>query len=231
MVLLKKMLNLSRCQTILPMQQEQDYKMYRIAKTVFLLGLIVTFSAFVDVSAPAINRHELTAPSMMPKKPTFALDKQTPLHPILQEVLLPTKGGLVRGVDFGMTRDQINLLENGCGESAGDYRSRYSIACSIPDLAAFADVVYDFQPDGSMDMVTIDYYLKDAYLTKAIYHDLLLYFGKQYGQKLYTDADGYSVWELQRSTVDGSKHQMALYVKKVGRGEDSGVSIQFVRKS
>ena len=204
--------------------------MVRIAKTLFLLGMIITFSAFIDVKAPAINRQELTAPSMMPKKPTFAMNKQEPLHPLLVEVLLPSKGGLVRGMDFGMTKDQINALEEACGESAGDFRSRFSIACSIPELSAFADVIYDFQPDGKMDMVTIDYYLNDPYLTKAIYHDLLQYYGKRYGAKYYTDADGYVVWETERNATDGERHNMALYLGTVGRGADSGISIQFVMK-
>jgi hypothetical protein len=192
--------------------------------------MIVSFSAFIDVKAPAINRQELTAPSMMPKKPSFALNKQEPLHPLLVEVLLPSKGGLIRGVDFGMNRQQINLAEDACAEEIGDYRSKYSIACSIPELAAFADVVYDFQPDGRMDMVTIDYYLQDPYLTKAIYHDLLQYYSKHYGAKYYTDADGYAIWETERKNADGSRHAMALYLKKMGRGDDSGITIQFVMK-
>lgn len=205
--------------------------MRRLAQTVFLLGLIICFSAFVDVEAPAINRQELTAPSMMPKKPSFALNKQEPLHPLLMEVLLPGKGGLIRGVDFGMTRAQINALEDACEEDAGDFRSRYSIACSIPEMAAFADVVYDFQPNGKMDMVTIDYYLNDSYIAKAIFHDLLKFYAKQFGDKYYTDADGYVTWETERRSTDGSHQNLAVYLKKIGRGEDSGVSIQFVKKS
>ncbi len=213
------------------MQQEQDYNMRRIAKTVFLLGLIISFSAFIDVEAPAINRQELTSPSMMPKKPSFALNKQEPLHPLLMEVLLPGKGGLIRGVDFGMTREQINTMEDACEEDAGDYRSRYSIACSIPELAAFADVVYDFQPNGKMDMVTIDYYLGDSYIAKAIFHDLLTFYAKKFGEKYYTDIDGYVTWETERRTIDGSHQNLSVYLKKIGRGEDSGISIQFVKKS
>lgn len=212
------------------MQQEPNYKMKRILKTAFLFGMITFFCAFIDVSAPAINRNELTAPTMMPKKPSFVLNKQEPLHPLLVEVLLPGKGGLVRGTDFGMTRQSIATLEDACPAEEGDYRTRYSIACSIPEMAAFADVVYDFQPDGQMDMVTIDYFLQDPYLTKAIYHDLLNYYVKQFGQKYYTDTDGYVTWETQRQTKAGERHGMAVYLKKLGRGADSGISIQFVKK-
>ncbi len=203
--------------------------MRNLVQTLILLVLIISFSAFVDVSGPALNRHELTAPSMMPKKPSFALGKQNNLHPILTEVLLPAKGGLVRGVDFGMTRQQIDIAENACAQALGDFRAKYSIACSIPELAAFADVVYDFQPDGRMDMITIDYYLQDPYLAKAVYHDLMQYYSKNYGTKHYMDADGYIVWETERNTGEG-RHGLALYLKKIGRGADSGVSIQFVRK-
>lgn len=204
--------------------------MKRVAKGIFLLALIIGFSAFVDVTAPAINRHELTTPTMMPKKPSFSINKPEPLHPFLIEVLLPAKGGLVRGVHFGMTREQIDVLENACAVAQGDYRTKYSIACSIPELAAFADVVYDFQADGQMDMVTIDYYLHDPYLTKAIYHDLLQYYLKQYGPKQYTDADGYVIWETEHLKPDGTREAMGLYLKKMERGEDSGVSIQFMKK-
>lgn len=212
------------------MQQEQNYKMKRLSQTIFLLGIVICFSAFIDNKAPAINRQELTAPSMMPKKPSFALNKQEPLHPLLTEVLLPGKGGLIRGVDFGMTKLQINQLEDACEEAAGDFRSKYSIACSIPEMAAFADVVYDFQANGQMDMITIDYYLQDAYIAKAIYHDLLKYYSSQFGQKYYTDIDGYVIWEAKRNTIDGKPQDLTVYLKKIGRGEDSGVSLQFVKK-
>lgn len=212
------------------MQQEQDYKMRRLSQTIFLLALVICFSAFIDNKAPAINRQDLTAPSMMPKKPSFALNKQEPLHPLLTEVLLPSKGGLIRGIDFGMTKLQIKSLEEACEEEAGDFRSKYSIACSIPEMSAFADVVYDFQPNGKMDMITIDYYLQDAYIAKAIFHDLMKYYTQQFGQKYYTDTDGYVIWETKRNTTDGTPQDLAVYLKKIGRGEDSGVSIQFVKK-
>ncbi len=203
--------------------------MRSILKSTFLFTVLISFCAFVDVSAPAINRQELTAPSMMPKKPSFVLNKQEPLHPLLIEVLLPAKGGLIRGIDFGMTRQGIASVEEACATEDADFRTRYSINCSIPEMDAFADVVYDFQPDGQMDMVTIDYFLQDPYITKAIYHDLLQYYAKQFGSKYYTDTDGYVIWETERVTKDGSRHNMSVYLKKMGRGEDSGISIQFVK--
>ncbi|CAN5278654.1 hypothetical protein BH09BAC1_BH09BAC1_01680 [soil metagenome] len=203
--------------------------MMNTLKTIFLLGIIAMFCAFIDVSGPIINRQELTTPTVQLKKPSFVLNKPEPMHPLLAEVLLPAKGGLIRGTDFGMTRQNIAVIENACATEDADYRTRYSIACSIPEMAAFADVVYDFQPDGQMDMVTIDYFLQDPYLTKAIYHDLLQYYIKQFGQKYYTDADGYVTWETERQARDGDRHTMYIYLKKMGKGEDSGISIQFVK--
>ena len=205
----------------------------RMRKTVLpclLITLFVGLSAFRDGSKMVINKQNLSAPTMAPKKPSFVFNKVEPLHPFLVEVLLPAKGGLVRGIDFGMSREDVRKRENACEEENGDYRSRYSVACSIPEMAATADVVYDFHTDGFMDMVTIDYYLADPYVTKAIYHDLLQYYNKQYGKQSYTDADGYVVWETARYTADGSRQPMALYLKNVGRGDDSGIVIQFVRK-
>ena len=206
----------------------------RIAELGLLMLLVLALFSFVDRD----NSHylssikDLSKVSLLPAKPGFKVDRKPlsscadMLHPIIE----PDKGGLLRGVGFGMSKSLVKELEQVELLKEEDLKVVYREAIkSIEDKEVSAVLTYDFDHNKLLDVISIDYFADNALTADLIFQEYVSYFNARFGEAS-EDEDGYLVWEAVYNSQSGVPVSYHLYLKNISQREDAGVSLQYVMK-
>lgn len=206
----------------------------RIAELGLLMLVVMGLFSFVDndKSHYLASIKDLSKVSILPAKPGFKVDRKplsscaNMLHPIIE----PDKGGLLRGVGFGMSKSHVKELEQVELIKEEDLKVIYKEAVkSSENKEVSAILTYDFDHNKLLDIISIDYFATDALTADLIFQEYVSYFNARFGEAA-EDEDGYLVWEAVYNSQSGVPVSYHLYLKNISKREDAGVSLQYVMK-
>lgn len=200
-------------------------RLYYLFVALIAAGFMMLFSSFRDndrIDLVGINQLNATKhTSTQLPKPGFKIDRsKTAVHKdFLNPVIAPQKGGLLRGIYLGMTRDDVKRMEPSTLLDEQDLKLVYQI--STNELGVTVQVTYDFSYEHTLNLITVDVFAdreEDAALAKKAYET---YFNKVFGP-YQLDPSGYMNWKAQNPLP------YSVFLKEVSMPGDAGLTLQFV---
>ena len=198
-----------------------------------LLIVVVCLLSFVDRdnSKNLAQLRGITKTTVPIGKPGFKVDRSRPLSScadMVTPIIQMGKGGLLRGVVFGVSKSHVKDLEQAQLLQEEDLKMIYAEQMKDAEgNAVDAQLTYDFDHNKALDIVSIEYFVKDELTAEVIVNEYVSYFNARLGT--YTeDADGYLVWEGSYSDPYGAMVGYKLFMKNVTVRDDAGVSLQFI---
>lgn len=191
---------------------------------IVLLALTIFLFSFMDGTRNPNAIQNTVKTTFQPGKPGFFVNRGTPTtcKDYLKPVILPSSGGLLRGVEMGMPKEQVKQLEHIAANKETDLKLVYDL--ELEDNVKTL-ITYDFSYDNQLNMVSIDFFAPNNLTTTCILNEYLGYFNARYGSASKNN-EGYNNWVTQTSMNDKLKYQ--IYLKDVSLRDDSGISLQFI---
>ena len=125
----------------------------------------------------------------------------------VSEILSPDKGGIIRGFNFNMTKEDIAHLEKSTKEYTNHKRyMSYTVRLSSADFE-FADIYYEFDKEG-LFMITVETFQKDERSASKLYGAIKRHFDGIIGHSYMSD-DGYLVW-TDTDSKTGVQYEVAM---------------------
>lgn len=189
------------------------------------IGFLILFSSFRDndrVDRTGLDQLKKgTEASIQPEKPSFLVDRNKTVanKDYLNPVIAPHKGGLLRGINLGMERNEVKSLEQSTLIAEQDLKLVYQITPA--DINMTVQVTYDFSYEGKLNLITVDVFAdkdEDVALVKKAYE---AYFNNVMGP-YQLDTSGYMNWQIQ------SPLPYSVFLKEVSMPGDAGLTLQFV---
>lgn len=140
----------------------------------------------------------------------------------LNELLLPRDGGVLRGIHFNMSKEEVATIE----AMAQSYiNNKKYLAYHVPlssDPYNRAKLYYDFDRAG-LFRITIETFQDSEIAAAKLYSTAKKFFEKRIGDGYMSD-DGYMVW-LTKDENTGVEYEVAM-IDVTSEG-DSGIMIDF----
>lgn len=192
-----------------------------------LIVLTVFLFSFLDNGTRNIaNLRNDIKSTVQPAKHSFFVARGTPTtcKDFLKPILQPTQGGLLRGVGFGMPKEQVLQNEGDKVMQEADFKLVYDYGLEEEVKVL---LTYDFNHSNQLDVVSIDYFSPDDLTTTCIMNEYVVYFNDRYGAAK-KDADGYLTWEIGNVVQENQRMAYDIFLKDISTRDDAGVSLQFV---
>lgn len=200
------------------------------------LGLMVLVTLGLFSFVDRDNSHylaslkKITQVSVPPGKPGFKVDRRplTSCVDMLQPVIEPDKGGLLRGVGFGMSKTNVKDIEQVQPLVDEDLKVIYTEAVNNSNGSTIsAQLTYDFDHNKLLDMISVDYFADTDHTAELIFQEYLSYFNARFGAG-QEDEDGYTYWDAVYHDATGTPMGYKLYLKNISKRDDAGVSVQYI---
>lgn len=150
-----------------------------------------------------------------------------------RDIFMPEKEKVFRDVSMDLSADQVKSIESGYTLSLtdeSDEHLQYEMDLRVDTVSGvdYVEVKYIFDQQDRLDIVTVNYYIRDSLMINQLFDHLNSSFIERYGD-YYIDSDGYTVWESTYQRSDTVEITYDIGIRKFTKLNDPGITIELMR--
>lgn len=150
-----------------------------------------------------------------------------------ESVFLPGEGSAFRRAAFNIGTDSVRLLEGRSNmelSASHDDHLHYDLDLRTDTTMGndYAEVMYSFNTLGQLDIITVNFYLRDSVRNHYLYAVMSSRF-TEFAEEHYTDSDGYEVWEASYLSADSVKITYDIAIREHHATNDLGITVEMMR--